>query len=228
MSHLTVEPLRGSSLVSVSFDSPDPNLSAAVVNAVAKNFITSNLNRRFQATAYAREFLQQQIENTRLKLEASERALVAYAAQERIINYEVGSGNKDSRSFGGPIGGIDRSARAQRRAQRRKDRSRASRSPLPAGSAQRRAERDRKSVGPDDQPAALVARRIAGRISATVRHLPPRLSADGRACASRSAKSTSNWAVRARSCSIRFAPIIKLRRSARATSRAKSIRSRTA
>ena len=95
-SHLTVEPLRGSSLVSVSFDSPDPNLSAAIVNAIGKNFITSNLNRRFQATAYARSFLEQQIENTRQKLEASERALVAYAAQERIINYEAGATSKDA------------------------------------------------------------------------------------------------------------------------------------
>ena len=96
MSHLTVEPLRGSSLVSVTFDSPDPDLSASVVNAMTKNFITSNLNRRFQASAYARNFLQQQIENTRIKLEASERALVAYAGQQRIINYESGATGKDA------------------------------------------------------------------------------------------------------------------------------------
>lgn len=101
MAHLTVEPLRGSSLVSVSFDSPDPNLSAAVVNAMAKNFITSNLNRRFQATAYARTFLQQQIENTRQKLEASERALVAYASQQRIINYDSGGTGKDGDTSAG-------------------------------------------------------------------------------------------------------------------------------
>jgi len=96
MSHLTIEPIRGSSLVQVSFDSPDPGLSAAVVNAIAKNFIASNLNRRFQATAYARQFLQQQIETTRQKLEASERALVAYAGQQRIINFEAATGGKDN------------------------------------------------------------------------------------------------------------------------------------
>lgn len=95
MGHLTVEPVRGSSLVQLSFDSPDPALSAAVVNAIAKNFIASNLNRRFQATAYARQFLQQQIETTRQKLEASERALVTYAGQQRIINYEAGAASKN-------------------------------------------------------------------------------------------------------------------------------------
>ncbi|MBW8842674.1 MAG: hypothetical protein JF608_12895, partial [Sphingomonadales bacterium] len=95
MRNLTVEPVRGSSLVQLSFDSPDPALSATIVNSIAKNFIASNLNRRFQATAYARQFLQQQIENTRQKLEASERALVAYAGQQRIINYENGTSGKD-------------------------------------------------------------------------------------------------------------------------------------
>lgn len=88
MGHLTIEPTRGSSLVTISFDSPDGELSAAVVNAIGKGFIASSLNRRFQATAYARTFLQQQIELTRQKLEASERALVAYAGQQRIITYE--------------------------------------------------------------------------------------------------------------------------------------------
>lgn len=108
MSHLTIEPIRGSSLVQVSFDSPDPNLSAAVVNAIAKNFISSNLNRRFQATAYARQFLQQQIETTRQKLEASERALVAYASQQRIINYESGmSGKNDDPSNGVSVESTD-------------------------------------------------------------------------------------------------------------------------
>jgi capsular exopolysaccharide synthesis family protein len=101
MGHLTVEPVRGSSLVQLSFDSPDPALSATIVNSIAKNFIASNLNRRFQATAYARQFLQQQIENTRQKLEASERALVAYAGQQRIINYENGTSGKDQDASNG-------------------------------------------------------------------------------------------------------------------------------
>jgi capsular exopolysaccharide synthesis family protein len=101
MGHLTVEPVRGSSLVQLSFDSPDPALSATIVNSIAKNFISSNLNRRFQATAYARQFLQQQIETTRQKLEASERALVAYAGQQRIINYENGTSSKDQDSSNG-------------------------------------------------------------------------------------------------------------------------------
>ncbi|WP_084250882.1 GumC family protein [Sphingomonas pruni] len=108
MSHLTIEPIRGSSLVQVSFDSPDPNLSAAVVNAIAKNFIASSLNRRFQATAYARQFLQQRIETTRQKLEASERALVDYASQQRIINFEApSSGKNDDQSNGVSVESTD-------------------------------------------------------------------------------------------------------------------------
>ncbi len=95
MGHLSIDPVRGSSLVQLSFDSPDPQLSATIVNAIAKNYIASNLNRRFQASAYARTFLQQQIELTRQKLETSERALVAYAGKEKIINFEGGGQGKN-------------------------------------------------------------------------------------------------------------------------------------
>ena len=100
--HLTVEPTRGSSLVLVSFDSPDPALSASVVNSLAKNYISANLNRRFQASAYARSYLQQKLEEMRVKLEASERALVAYAGKEKIINFESGSVDKE----GDPAPGV--------------------------------------------------------------------------------------------------------------------------
>jgi succinoglycan biosynthesis transport protein ExoP len=88
MANLTVEPVRGSSLVKISFDSPDPDLSAKVVNALANNFITSNLNRRFQASSYARNFLQGQLEQTRKKLEDSERSLVTYADQEKMFTLD--------------------------------------------------------------------------------------------------------------------------------------------
>jgi succinoglycan biosynthesis transport protein ExoP len=107
--NLVVEPVRGSGIVKISFDSPDPALSAAVVNAVADNFIKSNLNRRFQATSYARTFLQQQIQEVREKLEKSERDLVAYASNNRIINLDSGTptGKDGSQSEGSSVVSTD-------------------------------------------------------------------------------------------------------------------------
>lgn len=84
--NLGVSPVRGSRLVGVSFQSPDPDLAARVVNAYAENFIQSNLDRKYESSSYAREFLEDRIAQTKARLEESERALVAYAANEEIIN----------------------------------------------------------------------------------------------------------------------------------------------
>lgn len=84
--NLGVSPVRGSRLVSVSFDSPDPNLSVRVANAFSENFIQSNLDRRYESSSYAREFLEDRIEQTKVRLADAERELVAYAANQQIIN----------------------------------------------------------------------------------------------------------------------------------------------
>lgn len=94
---LGVTPVRGSRLVAVSFDNPDPVMAARVANAFAENFIQSNLDRKFESSAYAREFLEEQIAQTKGRLEEAERQLVAYAANQQIINV----GSEESQSEGG-------------------------------------------------------------------------------------------------------------------------------
>ena len=86
LSHIAVTPTRLSRLVDIAFVSPDAVFSAQVVNAWTKNFITISLERRFQATAYARNFLETRLEQLRQKLEVSERQLVRYAAEQKLIN----------------------------------------------------------------------------------------------------------------------------------------------
>jgi succinoglycan biosynthesis transport protein ExoP len=93
---LGVYPVRDSRLVRLSFDSPDPALSARVANAFADNFIASNLQRRFDASSYARDFLEQQLAQLKAKLEDSERQLVAYATQQQIIQVAEPNPGKDS------------------------------------------------------------------------------------------------------------------------------------
>ncbi|WP_332658283.1 GumC family protein [Brevundimonas sp.] len=85
-SNLSVGPVRGSRLVTVSFDSPDPQLAARVANAFATNFIQANLDRKFESSAYARRFLEERIAQTKVNLENAERQLVAYAENQQIIN----------------------------------------------------------------------------------------------------------------------------------------------
>ena len=75
---LAVYPVPNSRLVRISIDATDPRWAATVVNAVADEYVNSNLERRYGATAYARKFLEEKLAETKIKLEESERALVAY------------------------------------------------------------------------------------------------------------------------------------------------------
>jgi polysaccharide biosynthesis transport protein len=86
LKNVAVNPVRASRLVAVAYTSPDPTLSANIANAWGKNFIESNLERRFESTSYARDFLEGRLQQLRQRLEESERALVAYAGAQKIIN----------------------------------------------------------------------------------------------------------------------------------------------
>lgn len=83
---LSVEPVRNSRLVRINYDSPSPEFSARVANAVSEGFIASGLERRFGASSYATTFLEEQLKLTKAKLEQSERQLVAFAQKENIVN----------------------------------------------------------------------------------------------------------------------------------------------
>ena len=79
-------PVPNSSLVKISFDSPSPKWAQRIADGVADSFISSNLERRYGATAYARKFLKERLDELKLKLEESEKALVAYADKKEIIS----------------------------------------------------------------------------------------------------------------------------------------------
>ncbi|MCC2978229.1 polysaccharide biosynthesis tyrosine autokinase [Sphingomonas sp. PL-96] len=80
-----------SRVVTLSFTSPDAELAARVANSYADRFIVSNLDRRYNASSYARKFLSEQLDETRRKVEQSERNLIAYARSARLIDTGGGS-----------------------------------------------------------------------------------------------------------------------------------------
>jgi uncharacterized protein involved in exopolysaccharide biosynthesis len=93
LENVTISPDRRSRLVQVMFTSPDPSLSMRVANAWGDAFIETSLERRFEATSYARRFLEGRLEQLRERLQDSERVLVAYAANQRIINIPTATTN---------------------------------------------------------------------------------------------------------------------------------------
>lgn len=86
----SVEPVRDSALVRINYDSPSPQFSQRAANAIADAFISQNLERKFDSTAYAKSYLEDRLQELKLKLEDSERKLVVFAQKEQI----VGSGEE--------------------------------------------------------------------------------------------------------------------------------------
>lgn len=86
LDHISINPTRLSRLVDISMTSPDPVFSARVANSWAENFITTNLERKVQATSYGREALQEQLSEYKERLDESQRQLVAYASDQQIVN----------------------------------------------------------------------------------------------------------------------------------------------
>lgn len=80
-----IEGVKDSMLMQVSYISPDPTLAARVANAMASGYIASNLERRYDSSSYARDFLRKQLNATKTALEDSERQLNAYAIESGII-----------------------------------------------------------------------------------------------------------------------------------------------
>ena len=100
MEGLRIEPVRNSRLVRVHFDSPDPAFSQRAVNALAEAYIASNLERRFDSSAYAKTYLEDRLQELKLKLEESERQLVAFAQKEQIVGTGDNNGNLSEQNLG--------------------------------------------------------------------------------------------------------------------------------
>lgn len=85
---LAVSPIRNSRLVKVTFSHPNPDMALRVANGLAEAFIASNLERKYDASSYARKFLEERLQQLKVKLEESEAQLVAYAQKQGIINLD--------------------------------------------------------------------------------------------------------------------------------------------
>src|SRR5215813_13464652 len=83
--NLVVRPVTGSRLVDLSYSDPDPARAQRIVTAFATAFISSNLDKRFEANAYAKTFLEDRIKELKLRLEESSAALMNFAEKEQII-----------------------------------------------------------------------------------------------------------------------------------------------
>ena len=80
-----IRPVSGSRLVDISYTDPEPSRAQQIATAYADAVIAANLDKRFQANAYAKTFLEDQIKQLKLRLEESEKVLLDFAQREQIV-----------------------------------------------------------------------------------------------------------------------------------------------
>ena len=101
--NLSIQPIRLSQLVTVSFDSTDRQLAAKVANALAEVYIENDLNARYQMTQKASTWLQEQLAAMKDKLSQSEAALQNYREREGIVEMRGTTPSVDSQQVGQTI-----------------------------------------------------------------------------------------------------------------------------
>jgi polysaccharide biosynthesis transport protein len=92
LKNIGIAPIRGSSLIDVSYTSASPTLSAQIADTWTQQFIASSMDRRFSSTSDARSFLEGRLADLRARLETSERELVEYASRKGIVSLSRSTG----------------------------------------------------------------------------------------------------------------------------------------
>lgn len=85
ITRIKVSPIRNSRLVDLSFEAKDPVLAARIANTVARAYIDLTLQTKLKATSDAVNWLNQQVEQEKKKVEQAEQALLQYKQDQGIV-----------------------------------------------------------------------------------------------------------------------------------------------
>jgi succinoglycan biosynthesis transport protein ExoP len=85
---VTVQPVRGSRLVDVMFDSLTGAFAAQAVNALADEYVIANLEIKLQSTQNMLEWLDKELLGQKQKVEDSERGLAEYRDKQNALSLD--------------------------------------------------------------------------------------------------------------------------------------------
>ena len=85
-SRLTVNLVPDTHLISIRFDAYDPKLTAQVPNELANVYINSGLEAHLESTRKASEWITNQLDDLKQKVDDSERALQKFLDEEQLVD----------------------------------------------------------------------------------------------------------------------------------------------
>ena len=87
-SRVSVAPVRGTELINLSVTGFNPEFVARMANAIADEYVQSNMQRRVDAGAEARVFLEDQLADMRITLERADQNLMEFAKANNIADLD--------------------------------------------------------------------------------------------------------------------------------------------
>ena len=97
---LTVEPVRNSKLVKLTFVDRDKHLAADAANSVAEAYEQFNTDTRFTTSSQAREFLTKQVARLQSEIGTEERKLQDYGTKKEILALSNGTQDISEKALG--------------------------------------------------------------------------------------------------------------------------------
>ena len=84
-SHVVVQPIEGTQVLSVSFRSQDPVFAAKAINTLADEYLNYGFDSRRDTTTRARNYVEGELDKAKSRLHQSEQRLVTYGREHNIL-----------------------------------------------------------------------------------------------------------------------------------------------
>lgn len=88
-SRITVEPVKDSRLVTVSYEDADPGRATRIVNGLVDNYVQNNIDDALTSSAAATDWLKGQLAKLKDELERNEMALHDYKKDKQILSVSI-------------------------------------------------------------------------------------------------------------------------------------------
>jgi capsular exopolysaccharide synthesis family protein len=87
-SRVSVEPIKNSRLVDITFVSANPEFAARAANQLAREYVDQNADQRRRNVTSGLSWIEQELDRQKAKVEASERALASYREKQNALSLE--------------------------------------------------------------------------------------------------------------------------------------------
>ncbi len=85
---LEIAPVKGTRLVEIIYSSPDPEYAARAANTVAREYVQQNLDSKLQNTNSTLDWLKDELDKQRQKVETAERAMANYQEGQNAMSLD--------------------------------------------------------------------------------------------------------------------------------------------